>query len=105
MTVLSATALTIKPDRYEDFVALEKKWKPILEKCGAKNIRLMAGLVAGEATGSFVVTAEADDFGAGGAVLDKILADPEGSALFRGSTSEAGPIASFQSSQWLEIPL
>ena len=25
MTVLSATALTIKPDRYEDFVALEKK--------------------------------------------------------------------------------
>jgi hypothetical protein len=105
MTVLSATTLTMKPDRYEDFVALTKKSKAILEKCGAKNVRLMAALVAGEATGSFVLTSEADDFGASGAVLDKFLADPEGSASMTGSTGEAGPTASFQISNWIEIPI
>lgn len=105
MTVLSATALTIKPDRYEDFVALQKKTKAVLEKCGARNFRLMAALVAGEASGSFVISSEVDDFGAAGVVLDKFLADPEGSALFRESTGEAGPVASFQGSLWIEIPI
>lgn len=106
MTVISATTLTVKPDRYEDFVALSKKSKAILEKCGAKNVRLMAALIAGEATGSFVLTSEADDFGTSGAVLDKFLADPDGSASLREhQIGEAGPVASFQASQWIEIPI
>ncbi len=46
MTVLSVTALTIKPDRYEDFLATTKKSKSILEKCGAKNVRLIVGMTA-----------------------------------------------------------
>jgi hypothetical protein len=105
MTVISASTLTIKPDRDEDFVTLNKKTKAIMEKCGAKNVRLMAALVAGEASGSAVFTHEADDFGASGAVLDKFLADPEGLALLTGSTGETSPTASFQASQWIEIPI
>ena len=40
----------------------------LLEKCGAKNLRLIAGLAAGEGSGSIVSTWEADDFEAFGKV-------------------------------------
>lgn len=104
MTVLSVTALTIKPDRYEDFLATTKKSKTILEKCGAKNVRLIVSM-SGQSSGSFVLTAEADDHAASGAILDKFLADSEGLALMMESGTEGGPMASWQTSTWVEIPL
>jgi len=104
MTVISVTALTIKPDRYEDFLTTTKKSKSILEKCGAKNVRLIVGL-GGQASGSFVLSHEADDHAASGGILDKFLADPEGLALMMESGTEGGPTASWQTSTWVEIPL
>ena len=77
MAVVSVTTLMVKPDRLEDFLDTARKSKAILEKHGGRNIRLLAALVAGEATGSFVTTCESDDFAASGALLDKFLADPE----------------------------
>ena len=53
MTVLSVTTLTIKPDRYEEFLASTKKTKSLLEKHGAKNVRLIVGM-SGQSSGSFV---------------------------------------------------
>jgi hypothetical protein len=104
MTVLSVTALTIKPDRYEDFLATTKKSKSILEKCGAKNVRLAVSM-SGQSAGSFVLTHEAPDHAASGAILDKFLADSEGLALMMESGTEGGPTASWQTSTWVEIPL
>ena len=104
MTVISVTALTIKPDRYEDFLTTTKKSKSILEKCGAKNVRLIVGL-GGQTSGSFVLSHEADDHGAAGAILDKFLADSEGLALMMETGTERGPTASWQTSSWVEIPL
>ena len=89
MTVLSVTALTIKPDRYEDFLATTKKSKSILEKHGAKNVRLIVSM-SGETSGSFVLTHEADDFTDAGRVMDKFLGDPEGLALMMESGTENG---------------
>ena len=82
-----------------------RKSKAILEKSGAKNVRLLAALVAGEATGSFVMTCEADDFAGVGAVLDKFLADPAGMALISSSNSADGPTAGFQGALWVDVPL
>ena len=104
MTVLSVTALTIKPDRYEDFLATTKKSKSILEKSGAKNVRLIVGM-SGQSSGSFVLTHEADDFTDAGRVLDKFLADPEGLAVMMETGTEGGPTASWQTSTWVEIEL
>jgi hypothetical protein len=104
MTVLSVTALTIKPDRYEDVLKTTTKSKSILEKCGAKNVRLIVGL-GGQRSGSFVLSHEADDHAASGAILDRFLADSEGLALMMESGTEGGPIASWQTSTWVEIPL
>jgi hypothetical protein len=105
MAVVSATTLTVKPDRYEDFVADCRKTKAIMEKNGAANVRLLAGLVSGEATGSFVFTYDANDFGAAGAILDKFLADPEGLALISSTNTITGATAGFQSSMWVDVPL
>jgi hypothetical protein len=104
MTVLAVTALTIKPDRYEDFLETTKKSKSILEKCGAKNVRLIVGM-SGRSSGSFVLTHEANDHAASGAILDKFLADSDGLALMMQSGTEDGPTVSWQTSTWVEIPL
>jgi hypothetical protein len=105
MTVISVTTLTVKPDKYEDFLATNRQAKALLGKAGAKNIRLLFALTAGEASGSFVLTSEADDLGAAGTVLDKFLADPEGVALFQTVNSSTGPTATFGASTWIEVPL
>ena len=105
MTVLSVTTLTIKPDRYEEFVATTKKSKSILEKCGAKNVRLVAGMSAGLASGSLVLTHEADDFAASGVIMDKFLSDKEGLALMMETGTSVSPVASWQSSTWVEVEL
>jgi hypothetical protein len=105
MAVVSVTTLTVKPDRYEDFLETSRKAKAILEKSGAKNVRLLAALTAGEASGSLATTWEADDFAAQGAVLDKFLADPEGLALLTSTNTTAGPTAGFQSTIWVDVPL
>ncbi len=104
MTVLSVTTLTIRPGRYEDFLASTQKSKSLLEKHGAKNVRLIVSM-SGQTSGSFVLTHEADDFTDAGRITDKFLADPEGLAVTMESSSEDGPVVSWQPSTWVEIPL
>jgi hypothetical protein len=105
VAVVSVATLNVKPDRYEDFLETTRKAKTVLEKCGARNVRLMAALTAGEASGSLAMSWEADDFGSQGAVLDKFVADPEGLELFMATNTTAGPTAGFQSSIWVDVPL
>jgi len=97
--------LTVKPDRYEDFVALTRRSKELLERCGAKNVRLLAGITAGEASGTLALSSEYDDFTDAGRTLDKFLGDAEGRALMAESNSTSGPTASWQGSTWIEVPL
>jgi hypothetical protein len=104
MTVLSVTTLTIKPDRYEEFLASTKKTKSLLEKHGAKHVRLIVGM-SGQSSGSFVLTHEADDFTDAGRITDKFLADPEGLAVTMESGTAEGAVVSWQPSTWVEIPL
>jgi hypothetical protein len=56
MAVISVTTLTVKPDKYEAFLDQNRKAKTILERCGAKNVRLMGTIVAGEASGTLAMT-------------------------------------------------
>ena len=92
MTVLSLTTLAIKPDPYEEFLATTKKSKSILEKCGAKNVRLIVGM-RGQQSASFVLTHEADDFTDAARITDKFLADPEGlAAMMESGTTEVSAL-------------
>jgi hypothetical protein len=104
MTVVTTTVVTVKPGRFEEYVEkMARQSKAIVEKYGGRNVRLLAGLVAGEATGTLVISSEADDFAAAGAVIEKNLSDPD--TQRRMSLEDDSPIASYQISQWIEIPL
>jgi hypothetical protein len=50
--------------------------KAIVERHGARNVRLLSAVVAGEATGTMAFVIEADDFAHIGAITDKFMADP-----------------------------
>jgi len=73
VTVLNVSGLTVKPDRYEDFVTTTRKAKAILEKHGARNVRLLVAMTAGQASGSFALSSEYDDFTDAGRALDKFF--------------------------------
>ena len=103
MAVVSVTTETVKPDRLEDYLDLSRKAKALVEKHGGRNCRLLVALVAGEQTGTFAFISEADDFAASGAVLDKFMVDPEGGAMMM--LGDANPIASFQVTTWVDVPL
>jgi hypothetical protein len=105
MAVVSVTTFTAKPDRFEDAVADVRKVKAIFEKVGARNVRLLAALVAGEATGSLAFIYEADDFAAQGGMQDKFFADPEGLALTQSTGTTAGTVAGYQSTIWVDVPI
>ena len=102
---MGVATTTVKPDGYEAYVEVARKSKAIIERCGGKNIRLLAALVAGEATGSLVFIFEADDLAAYGAVGDKFVADPAGQALAASANTSGSPIASQQQTAWVDIPL
>jgi len=92
MSVLSVTTLAIKPDRYEEDLATTKGSKSILEKWGAKNVRLIVGM-SGQQAASIVLTHEADDFTDAARITDKFLTDPEGLAgMMESGTTEVSAL-------------
>jgi hypothetical protein len=103
MAVAVVTTFTAKPDRYQDFLVDLGKAKAIIEKSGAKDVRVLAGVVAGEATGAVVLTFQCDDFAAYGRYADAVLADPEIARMM--TPSAANPMAGFQSGLWVDMPL
>jgi hypothetical protein len=105
MAIVSVSTVSLKPGRYEAFKEQHGRAKAVLEFCGAKNVRLLGTLLAGEATGSIALTWEADDYAAYGAVMDRLLNDSAGRALVMELTSPDNPVASFQGSLWADIPV
>jgi hypothetical protein len=104
MAIISVTSMSVKPDSYEEFLKTTRKAKAVLENSGARKVRLMAALAAGEASGSVAMTWEAEDFAAQGAVMDKFLADDMGLALIMSSNTSGSPTSSFRSSLWVDVP-
>jgi hypothetical protein len=103
MAVVTSAIITVKLDRFEESLDVARKDKAIVEKAGGKNLRPLAGLVAGQATGTLVFIDEADDFAAAGVVMDKTLADREIQKM--PSTGTDSPMANFQTSMFVDVPL
>jgi hypothetical protein len=81
MAVVNVTTMTVKPGGWTKMVEDSKKAKAILEKYGAKNVRLLVPISGAEPSGTAHSTFEADDLAALGKVLDSIFADPDMIAL------------------------
>jgi hypothetical protein len=103
MAVIATATIQVKPDRWEEFVEQIRKANGMLEGYGAMNIRWLAGLVAGQQTGTIVISEEFDDFAAWGAFQDKVLADPQIVQMM--STGDTSPMSGFQTSLFVDVPL
>ena len=99
MAVISVATLT-SGDNWEQFLEANKTAKAILEKYGAKNVRLLAPVAGAEPSGTFHSTFEADDLATLGKILDSIYADPDMLALMM-----SGASSSWTSSILGDIPL
>jgi hypothetical protein len=77
--------------------------KQLLASYGVRKCRALTAVVAGEATGSVVFITELDDLAATGAVLDRVMADPQATSLL--ATGSESPMASYQTTIWVDIPL
>ena len=100
MTVIAATTFTIKPGAYEAFRDSHTKSKALLERCGARNIRLMGSIEGG---GALVATFEFEDYSSYGKFMDAFTSDPEGRQALMSTGAEDSPVQSYQASVWTII--
>ena len=103
MAIVSATNFRLKPGGLEVFRNDVRNAKAILERSGAKNVRVLAALVGGEATSSLAISWEADNYESYGRVMDKF--ETEGAAQLAAWSSPFSPADSIQSSLWQEMNL
>ena len=103
MAIMSVTVMTIKPGRYAEFLAGTAEADELLKKSGAKNLRLIAGLAAGEGSGTIVSTWEADDFEDFGKISQAFF-ENGGTDVMEGVGSADSPVASWQNSIFVDIP-
>jgi hypothetical protein len=102
MTVIAAATLTLKPGTYPAFFEQHGKTKAVLERLGARNIRLM-GTMSGDAGGALAVSMEFDDYASYGKFTDAMVADPEGLKMLTSIGTDENPIVSYQQTVWSVI--
>jgi hypothetical protein len=101
MTVVSVTTLPTQPGTsWEETLEGHRKAKAILERHGAKNVRLLVSLTGAQPVGTAHSVFEADDNAALGKVTDAIYTDPEMLALMN-----SGGASSWTTSVLVDIPL
>ena len=105
MAVVFVATGTVKPDRMEHYLDGARKTKAVMEKQGAKNVRVLAAVAAGEATGSWAFIYETDDLTAFGASFDKMFADPDVAAASSPENVAANMVAGIQTTIWVDVPL
>jgi hypothetical protein len=99
MAVISVTTLTVGAN-WDKFLEDQKKSKAILEKHGARNVRLLGEIAGSVPSGTMHSTFEADNLESLGKITDAVYADPEILAMMQN-----GSAASWTSSILGEIPL
>ena len=105
MTVISSVTGTIKPGRFEDFLSQGLEVAKLYERLGASEVRLLNAAVAGEASNTWVFSAEYENAESYGAFTDELLADPEMQSLLMRIRSADSPVDIQQLSTSTEIPL
>jgi len=101
MAVVGITSYRVNPDATEAHMQWSREVKAFLERAGA-SVRLLAAVVAGEATGRMAFVTEAADFASIGSITDQFMTDPQIAAAMAKATSLYSEVST---TQWIEIPL
>jgi hypothetical protein len=102
MAVTNVTTITVHDlAGWDLMMENSKKAKVVLEKHGAKNVRLLVPISGATPSGTVHSTFEADDLAALGKILDGIFADPDMVAVMR----SAGESSSWVTSVLGDLPI
>jgi hypothetical protein len=105
VTVVNVYTAVPKPGRYEDALEMNRASKKLLERHGAKDIRISAAVVAGAGYGSIINSCELDDMEAWGAFYDAVMADEEIQRMLAQVQGTNTPYATQSMGVATEIPL
>jgi hypothetical protein len=105
VTVLDITTTRVRPGRLHDAIALSAEAAKLLERHGAKDCRLLAATMAGEAAGTMVFTAEFDDHAGFGQFMDAVSREAEIEALIDRVSHDDSPSTIVQQALATEVPL
>ena len=101
MTVGSSTVTTINPGRVPDALAVSNKFKELIARHGAKNLRTM--LLLSSTPIRMVTSYEAEDQAELGKIADGLLADPEFQPLMNEAFGVGGPSSGYITESWIEV--
>lgn len=101
MTVGSTTITSLVPGRVPDAIADAEKYKALLTRHGAQNVR--ARLLMSSTPLRLVTSYEADDQAALGKIADSLLADPELETMMTASFGPDGTSSSYVTETWIEL--
>jgi hypothetical protein len=105
MTIISSVIGRVVPGRYEEFVAQGLEVSKMYERLGAQEIRLGAAMAAGEASNTWVFSAEFDDGESYGAFTDAAATDGEFQSFLLRLRSPDNPAVVEQLSLAVEVDL
>jgi hypothetical protein len=105
MTVVNSVTGRVLPGRYEDFLSQGLEVSKLFERHGARDIRLLEAVAAGEASNSWAFSAEFDDAEAYGSFSDELASDVEMQSIVARVRAADSPVVIEQQSLLAEIPL
>jgi hypothetical protein len=105
MTVTSSTQSIVNPGRLQDAVALAGQAAKLLERHGASDVRLLAAIIAGEATGTLDLESEYPDVEGWGASSDSMVGDTELQQLMDVARGPNSPVHIVNQVLTSDIPL
>lgn len=101
MTVGSTTVSTLAAGRVDDALADIEKYKALLARHGAQNIRNV--LLMSSTPLRLATTYEAEDQAALGKIADSLLADPQLQELMGASYGPGGTSTGYVTETWIEL--
>jgi len=101
MNVISVTTMKVAAGGWDQTVGNHVKAKPILERHGAQNVRLLVPLAGGAESGTVHLVFEAADMASIGKVTDAIYSDPDMQTLMRSGAD----ITTWTTSLLGEVPI
>src|SRR5438105_8175377 len=105
MTVVSAYVGKLKPGQLDRAIELGQLAKKVLEKDGAKDVRMLGTALGAESYGSTVFSTEHENYAAFGAFYDRIMNDDELLSLMHQAEGPTSPYVMTMLTTAIELPL
>jgi hypothetical protein len=105
MSVVRTWNLRPRAGRFEDAIGLLTEGAKLLDRHGARHIRLTHGGIAGNRSGAFVASCEFETLTAHGEFIDELMTDVENQAFMHRAREAEAPFTLESTALLTEVPL